>query len=204
MNQKVVTAVILAGGASSRMGQNKALMELGGRPMIDRIIEPLRNSFREIIIVTDHPGQYGHLSNVKLVKDIVSGGKKNSLLGIYSGLKAASHPYIFIIACDMPFVNISLIENMIRGLRDEDIVIPYIEPHYEPLYALYHKNCIKAIQGMLAEDNYKITELLKLLRVSKILPKEIKRFDPHMKCFVNVNTYEQYIAVSREFRHDEK
>ncbi|GAB6086600.1 molybdenum cofactor guanylyltransferase [Alkaliphilus crotonatoxidans] len=199
MNFKSVSAVILAGGASSRMGRNKALMELGGKPMIDRIVEVLREGFREIIIVTDCPDEYSHLIDVKLTKDSIALGKKNSLLGIYSGLEVASHPYIFVIACDMPFVNLQLVHYMIEQIEGQDVVIPYIEPHYEPLYALYKRDCMEPIKEMLQRDRFKITELLKMLRVKKVLPDIIKQFDPKMKCFVNINTYQQYLDVSQAF-----
>lgn len=201
MDKKQVTAVVLAGGASSRMGQNKALLKLGNKTMIERIIDPLREVFQEIIIITDQPSDYLFLKNVRMTGDVLLTAKKNSLLGIYSGLMTSSNPYIFTIACDMPFVNIPLIEYMIQQLTDEDIIIPYVEPHYEPLHGIYSRSCIPCIKEMLDKGNYKITTLLNSAIIKRIMKDEITQLDPLMRCFINVNNYEEYMEIQGSFHN---
>ncbi len=202
MNKIEMSVIILAGGASSRMGQNKALMKLGEKTMIERVVEPLSNLFQEIIIITDTPEDYEFLKEVKFARDAIIMDKKNSLLGIYSGLIVAKYSCVFAIACDMPNINIRLIQQMIDEYKEEDILIPFINPHYEPLHALYNKSCIPLMKKFLENNCYKIIDLLKQLDVKLIEKETILKFDPLMLCFNNVNTYEEYIQINKIFEKD--
>ncbi len=103
MINKCVTAVVLAGGKSTRMGQNKALLKMGKKTMIERVIDPLQKIFENIIVVTDNPKEYAMLKNVKFVQDYFDTGEKNSLIGLYTGLIESKTDYVFVTACDMPF-----------------------------------------------------------------------------------------------------
>ncbi|WP_034328563.1 molybdenum cofactor guanylyltransferase [Alkaliphilus transvaalensis] len=197
--KKQMTAVILAGGASSRMGENKALIKLGNKTMIERVVEPLRPLFEEILIVTDTPEVYSFLGKVSFTDDLFETNYKSSLLGIYSGLKVAKYSSIFVFGCDMPFLNQALITYMQNQYQGEDLVIPYLKPYYEPLHAIFSKSCLPLIEKALVNKTYKIVSLISQLKVRKILKGEVLKFDPLMKCFYNVNTNEEYLEISKEF-----
>jgi len=194
-----MTAVILAGGSSSRMGENKALLRLGDKRMIQRVLDPLRELFQEVIISTNVPWEYEFLNGVRFIPDLIKVEGKNSLVGIYSTLMTASFSNVFIVACDMPFMNKDLIEHMIMKKSEEDVLIPYIAPHYEPLHAIYNTQCISVIKSYIEDQDYKITRILKQLNVKLIEKDEIIKFDSLMKCFINVNTYEEYLDISKVF-----
>lgn len=199
MSQCNVSAVVLAGGASSRMGQNKALMRLGQKNMLERVIEPLRTVFEEIIIVTNNPEEYSMMKDVKFTKDCMEISTKNSLVGILSGLHKASNPYIFVVACDMPFLNPALLRYMVDALKEEDILIPVVRGFLEPLHGIYGKGCIPIIKQQLNNKNYKIVDFFKYLEVKRISEECIKELDPELLSFININTYEEYKSYIDRF-----
>ncbi|MDI6727127.1 MAG: molybdenum cofactor guanylyltransferase, partial [Smithellaceae bacterium] len=129
-----ISGVILAGGRNTRMGTNKAFIELEGRPLIDRAVEFLQGLFPEVIIVTNDPSLYLHLP-VAIVTDIYKG--KGSLGGIYTGLFHAAHDYAFVVPCDMPFLNGGFIEYMINCIGQHQIVVPEPADGLQPLHAVY-------------------------------------------------------------------
>ncbi|HZJ77067.1 MAG TPA: molybdenum cofactor guanylyltransferase, partial [Oscillospiraceae bacterium] len=218
MSFNKVTAVVLSGGGSTRMGRNKALLKLGNKTMIERVVNPLQRIFDDILVVTNEPESYHMLEGIKFTPDCVDIGKKSSLIGLYSGLKRSENPHIFAIGCDMPFVNIELIRYMVNSLKNGDsngdTLVPFVDTdlvehiielskdknsavlsanrHYQPLHAIYSKSCIPKIEGMLEEGNYKVTNIFRITNTKKIFENDIIRFDPNMLCFKNVNTYEEY------------
>lgn len=194
-----VTAVVLAGGGSSRMGTNKALLKLGNKTMIERVVEPLKNIFNSIIIVTNDPEEYTILKGVRFVKDHVDIEEKNSLIGLYSGLRESETSHIFVMACDMPFVNLGLIKFMINSLRSEDVIVPFVGGHYQPLHAIYGKGCIPEFESLLEMGWYKIANVFKVVSMKEIMEDDIKKFDFNMLCFENINTYEEYLQIKDKF-----
>jgi len=139
-----ISSVILAGGKSKRFGKNKAFLKIGGRILIDQIVEKMGRLSNEIIIVTNIlknfyylPKKFDYL-NVKLIKDIIP--YKGSLGGIYSGLLFAKNNSIFVVACDMPFLNIPLLKYIISFLQDYDIVIPKINNFLNHYMQFIQKN----------------------------------------------------------------
>jgi len=98
--------------------------------MIQRVLDPLIELFQEVIISTNVPWEYEFLNGVKLIPDLIKTKGKNSLVGIYSALMTANFSDVFIVACDMPFINRDLIEYMIMKKSEEDVLIPYRAPPY--------------------------------------------------------------------------
>lgn len=194
-----VTAIVLAGGGSTRMGQNKALLKLGNKTMIERIIDSLQILFERIIVITNHPEEYDMLKNVKFAKDCIDVGEKNSLIGLYSGLKQSETAYTFVIGCDMPFVHIELIQYMIGSLKDEAVMVPYINGFYEPLYAIYGKDCLEEMDKLIQAKNYRISTVFENVPSKKLTYDEIQIFDSSLACFKNVNTYDAYLKIKRTF-----
>lgn len=199
-----VTAVVLAGGASSRMGVNKALLKLGDKTMIERVVNPLKDIFEEVIVVTNSPHEYKMLKDVVFIKDHPITEKRNSLIGLYSGLVECKTDYMFVTGCDMPFINKDLINYMANLTEEEkgkekDVIIPFIGGHYQPLYAIYRKSAIPEFENLIKANRYKITDVLLNLQVMKIIEEVVKDYDFKMTCFENINTYKQYLGFKREF-----
>ena len=181
-----VTGVVQAGGGSTRMGgQPKALMELGGRRIIERVLAALRPVVDEVLIVTNTPELYAFLE-LPMVADVYP--DHGSLGGIYSGLKAASGQAAFTVACDMPFLSPEIIELVIRRSGEGDVVIPRVGDQLETLHAAYGKTCLPHIEERLIAGRLKITGFFQSVRVVEIAEEEIGRFGDPRLVFMNVNT----------------
>lgn len=187
MVKEKMTAVILAGGRASRMGFcDKAFLEIGGRSLIDRQLEVLRKLFKKIVIVTNSPDKYRRIKGVEVISDIIP--HQGPLGGIYSGLKTSKDRYNFIFACDMPFLNESLIRYMMKKKNGYDVIIPKVEKRFHPLFGIYSKNCIPIIEEMLKRDMLKISGIFPEAKTHFISKKDLNRFDKGMFSLVNINT----------------
>jgi molybdopterin-guanine dinucleotide biosynthesis protein A len=182
-----MTSIILAGGRSSRLGRNKALQDIGGRSLIQRVVDRLAAVSTEIIIATARAEPIPCSSDVRLrtVADIHPG--KGPLAGIYSGLIASSSPCAIVVSCDTPFVSVGLLEYMTRTCPGFDIVVPRMEEKVEPLCAVYSKNCVDPIRELLKQNELKIIELYPIVTVRYMEEAEIDRFDPEHLSFFNIN-----------------
>jgi molybdopterin-guanine dinucleotide biosynthesis protein A len=192
-----ITGAILAGGQSSRMGQNKALMSLGGHRLIDRVVHVLEDIFAELLLVTNRPEIYADLG-VRMVSDVFP--EKGSLGGIYSAISHASTPYCFIVACDMPFLQAPVIRYLIEHIADHDVVIPDVYGEMQPLHAIYNKTCLAPIRQRLDANRLKIIGFLPDLRVRIVTRGEILPLDPALHTFQNLNTPEEFQAAEQHLR----
>ena len=190
-----ITGIILAGGKSSRIGVNKAFLKIGRKSIIESIISRISPIFPQIILITNHPDEFLFLkkSSLSLFPDVVHGA--NSMGGIYSGLSHSKTRYNFLFACDMPFVNPELVSYMIKETQGNDIVIPEGKTGYEPLHAIYSKNCLKSFKKLIQKGDLKITNIFKFVKVKVITQKEVSRFDPEGIAFFNVNTMADYNKI---------
>lgn len=181
------TGVILAGGLNTRFsGANKALMQIGGKQILDRIYTVFSNLFEEIILVTNDPVKYLDW-DLKIVTDIYP--YRSSLTGIHAGLFYSTKTHSFITACDTPFLNKELVEAIICAVEPQiDIVIPETSTGLEPLCAVYSKRCQKPIENQIKNQEFKIDKFFNKVRVKKISDKELRRKDPELTSFFNVNT----------------
>jgi len=191
------SAAVLAGGDSKRMGTNKAFLKLDGKDLIEIVYEKIAALFKEVIIVTDRPGEFRHLPAI-LTTDFIREGDKNALRGIQAGLTVASFPACFVVACDMPFLSLPLIHYMSSFTEDFDVVVPRVGTYYEPLFAFYNKNALGTINSHLAGKKFKIFDLFSVLKVKEISEQRIRTFDPKMLSFFNINTREDF-DKAREF-----
>lgn len=189
-----VTAVILAGGKSSRFGSDKAFITIAGTPLIKRHLKLLRNIFSKIIIVTNQPHKY-RFKNVKIVQDVIK--DSGPLAGIYSGLLSSASFYNFIMACDMPFINKALIRYMIGHKDNYDVIIPKIGNKFHPLFGVYSKNCIPAIEEMLKDARLKVSNIFPRVNTHFILKKAIKKIDENLFSLVNINTKKDLTRVKK-------
>jgi len=182
-----MAAIILAGGKSSRMGyQDKAFLKIGRTSVIKRQLTLLKKYFKKIIVVTNSPSNYKRLRGVTVVSDTIPGCA--ALGGIFSGLLSSPDNYNFILACDMPFINIPLVKYMYKNSSGYDLVIPRVNNRYEPLFGIYSKQCIRQIKPLLAKKIFKISKLFPRVKIREISKGEIAKFASPKEIFMNINT----------------
>ena len=184
-----ITGVIQAGGKSARMGgQPKALLELGGRRIIDRVVDVVRAVADDLLIVTNTPELYAGLG-LPMVADVFP--DHGSLGGIYSGLKAAPGEAAFTVACDMPFL-MAEVARLVTGRAGEaDVVVPRVGEQWETLHACYAKSCLAPMESRLRAGQLKIIGFFGDVRVLEIAEAEVARFRAPELVFMNVNTPEE-------------
>ena len=187
-SSKNVTGVILAGGKSIRYGRNKALVEVDGTRLIERVISVMRPLFEDLIIITNTPYEYDYLQ-LPMHGDLIKG--LGPLGGVYTGLEAISSESGFFVACDMPFLQSDLIRHMVEIKGDFDAVIPKVDWKIEPLHAIYSRNCLPAIKRLIDAQGYQIIKFFDNVRVRYMEEREIRSFDLELKSFLNVNSPEE-------------
>lgn len=180
-----MTGIILSGGESRRMAADKAFLRIGGEHIIERILRVFNELFDEIIIVTNTPELYVSYDAI-LVGDVIE--KKGPMSGLYSGLLNSKNNYNFVVACDMPFLNRSLISFMMGLMDGADIVIPRIKGLVEPLHAIYSKSCLYLIESYLKDGYRGLRELLGGCKVRYVEEDELLPKDPEMRSLININT----------------
>jgi len=185
--KKLLTPVVLAGGKSSRMGTDKSFVCLNKKRLIEIIIETIEQKFprEEIILVTNTPDAYRYLQ-IRLVEDIVK--NRGPLGGLHAALTYSTTPYLFLVGCDMPFLNIGLLDYMLEMRGDKEVIIPRIDGWAEPLHAIYAQECLGKIPKYLTEEKPRLDIFFPEVKVKYIEKDEIMVFDPLLKSFRNINT----------------
>jgi molybdopterin-guanine dinucleotide biosynthesis protein A len=202
-NSIQVSGVIMAGGASQRLGRNKALERIGGKALVERVIDSLVPLTTEVLAVVARPEQAAALllpSWVRVVSDRYPG--RGSLGGIFSGLEASAEPWSLVVACDMPFLNRELLRYLIGESSNVDVVVPCLGGQPEPLHALYSKACLAPMQRMLRAGQLKIAPLFEAVRVRYVDEGAIDRIDPRHLSFFNINTQADLEEALGYFRQE--
>ena len=185
------TAVVMAGGESKRMGTDKSMLSIKGQSIIESICEQFRDSFDEIIISANQVDKFAFLG-YKVIPDKVP--EQGPLMGIASALEATSNEYNFVVACDIPKINLNYVNRMLTEAINSqaDIVIPVTgKEKYEPLFAIYHKRIIDAIHKTLSSGKHKIIDVFPLCTV--------KHFDmDDTDWLINLNTKADYEAFQKK------
>lgn len=196
------SALILAGGKGSRLGyQEKALIDINGKPLIAFVIENLKKVVDNIIISVRNTEQgellESHLSGCRFAYDV----HKNigPLAGILSGLEACEDEYCFTAACDMPFINEKVVRTLFMKSEHYDAAIPRREGGFlEPLHAVYRcKPMIRETEKAIESGETVILAPIFKLRVNYVGIDEIKRIDPELRTFMNINTCEDIQELSK-------
>ncbi len=191
--EKLVSIAVLAGGQSQRMGRDKAFLEIGGRRVIERVLDAVRPLTDDLFISTNSPEQYQEF-DLRMVADIYP--DKAALGGIYSAIHAAHHASVLIVACDMPFLNVKLLQHLIDLAPLADVVVPMIDPPQpETLHAVYGKTCLPAIEPRLLANRLRIVGFFDDVTVHYLNKDEVVRLDPNLYSFINMNTPSEWQAV---------
>ncbi len=184
--------LILAGGSGKRLGRNKALLEIGGRKIIDIQIDKLSAVFDEFLIVTSSENhalvKHFERDGVRVISENEKG--KGPLGGILSGLEASRFDKNFVLACDMPFINKDAVLYVLSKLDKGNcaVALPVTPKGPEPLFAAYRKTCIPAIKDEILSGSLKVTGFIARVSVCQIASEEIAAFDPRGLIFMNINT----------------
>jgi molybdopterin-guanine dinucleotide biosynthesis protein A len=156
-----ISAAVLAGGRSSRLGRNKALLPLHGKTVIEKVVGEVRRCVSAINIITNSPDAYHHLG-YPCRGDVLPGG--GPLSGIHAALTHCDTEYVLVVSCDIPLVKRELFESLIAALPGHDIVM-FKHKHFEPLCALYRRTCLSALEELIAHGEYRIIDLFPTLQV---------------------------------------
>ncbi len=185
----------MAGGQSSRLGTNKALVEVGGQRIIERILARVRGLGDEVLLVTNTPAEYAYLG-LPSFPDLLPG--KGPLGGLYTALSYAKNEYILALSCDQPFLNRNLLAYLLSLRHDYDVVVPLNREGYpQSMHAVYGKGCLEPIRRSLEAERLKVIGFFSDVRVREVTGAEIDRFDPQRLSFLNVNTPEDLAEARR-------
>lgn len=191
MTEGPVSAAIMAGGKSTRMGQDKAWIELDGEPLIKRVADVLAQVADEVIVVANDP-RYASLG-LRVVPDKYPTG--GALGGIATGVGAATHDTVLVAACDMPFLAVDVWRAILAHRGEADVVIPRVVGEYESLHALYTKACVPHMARAIAENRLRVIAFFDQVRVQVLEEPELRAVDPDLKAFTNVNTPEELASA---------
>jgi len=186
-----VTGVILAGGKSTRMRRDKALLVVDGQTLFERAQAFLRRFFTQILIAGDRPDLAS--ADIPAVADIYPG---SALGGLYTGLQAAKTDWIFVLPCDMPYPNEQILYALLAARENVDAVVPRTPAGYEPVFALYHKNCLTPMENLLQQGNYRIFDFYQQIAIRYLDPPALPA--GWQRALINVNTPQQLAALETE------
>jgi molybdopterin-guanine dinucleotide biosynthesis protein A len=171
------------------MGRDKSRLILGGETLVARAVRTLRALSDDVVVVTNTPESFNSLA-ARLTGDVIVGG--GALSGIHAGLTAARHEFALVVACDMPFLNLPLLRHMASLAPGHEAVVPRWQGEFEPLHAVYLRQCVSIIEPILRQGGGRIVELYAAIRVRYLEPEEITHFDPEGLSFFNINSPEDW------------
>ena len=189
-----ITVVVLAGGAASRLGRDKALEPVGGRPMLVRVVEALYEIATDVVVVGDRSGR----EDLQLPGDVRwtidrYPDRRGPLAGLHAGAAEAKHEVLLAVGCDMPFINPIVFAVLVHALESgpQEAVVPRIEGRPQPLHAVYQRGPVIECAARLLDDpdgRPGVQDLIRLLRVRYLGEDELTPFDPDFRSFESVDT----------------
>src|SRR5919204_1091799 len=186
MDNMKITGVIQAGGRSTRMGgEPKALMDVAGKRIVERVVDPRAAVLDDLLIGTNPPERYAFL-HLPMVADRYPDG--GALGAIFTGLAAARGDGAFTVACDMPFLHPEVVRLVLARAGEADVVIPRVDGQYETMHALYAKACLAPMEARLRAGQLKIVGFFPDVRVLEIAGDTVAAHRAPEIAFMNVNT----------------
>ncbi len=193
-----VSAVVLAGGMSRRLGRDKAVEPLAGEPLIRRVLSRVAQVTDETVVVVNNAAR---ASELPLGGDVATAVDRypdsGSLGGIFTGLEAARSEWALVVACDMPFLNIPLLRKILSLREGRDAVVPVVDGRPEPTHAAYSRRCLPHIERRLQANDLKISRFFDDVNVAYLPQDVVGEYDPDHLSFFNVNT-EQDLERARQ------
>ncbi|MDH3975689.1 MAG: molybdenum cofactor guanylyltransferase [Deltaproteobacteria bacterium] len=186
-----VTGIVLAGGESRRMGQPKAAIDVEGTPLLKKSVQLFKELFPRVIAISKKTGSFGNVG-CEESGDLFPG--MGPMVGILTAFKITASDYLFVAACDMPFLNRKVIELIVEEGQGYDVALPKIGGKGDPLHALYSKNCYHKMLSFMEKGGRSLNRFINALHresVRYIGEEEIKKVDPHALSLFNMNTPEE-------------
>jgi molybdenum cofactor guanylyltransferase len=178
------------------MGEDKAVVQMNDRTLIGRTYDVARRVFSDIMVVSSRHEAIPGI-DARVVPDVMP--FSGSITGVVSALLHSETPYVFVLACDMPFLSEKAIRYMIDELREEDVLIPRTEAGFEPLHAIYSRACISPMLVAIERGRMKLTALFPLLRVRSFCPNTLF-YNKGVPVFTNINTREDLTRAEMAFQ----
>ncbi len=204
-----VSVVVLAGGAASRLGRDKALEPVGGRPMLVMVVEALRGIAADVVIVGDRSGRedLDLPGDVRWTLDRYP-DRRGPLAGLHAGASEAKNEVLLAVGCDMPFINPIVFAVLVHALESgpQEAVVPRIAGRSQPLHAVYQRGPVLERSARLLDDpggRPGIQDLIRLLRIRYLDENELTPFDPDLRSFRSIDSQDdldQARALTGELR----
>ncbi|MCA1667187.1 MAG: molybdenum cofactor guanylyltransferase [Thermomicrobia bacterium] len=196
-----ITAVILAGGRSRRMGADKALLRLpsGGATLIERVVAAARAVSDDIVIVAADTARLPAMT-VRTVPDAIAGA--GPLAGLVAGFAAAHYPDILALACDLPYLSVPLLQWMAALPQTWDALVPY-RPNddgkagWQPLHAIYARACLAPMRAAFERGDRQATAFFPAINVRPLTAEAMQPYDPAGRSIVSVNTPDAWAEAAR-------
>lgn len=186
-----LSAIVLAGGESRRLGRDKALLPWQGQTLIEHIVAQLKGLSDDVLVITGAERRYHALLDVPVFADEIK--NIGPMGGLYTGLKRARYEYSLTVACDMPLLNRALIELLTSELGGSvRAVVPEVRGHRVPTLAVYHKESLAIIEQLLAQGRTSLQALVDSVSPKIISEKKLRTVDPELRAFTNLNTREDW------------
>lgn len=197
-----VTGVILAGGKSRRMGEDKRFLLVGEATLMDRTVSVMTKLFPEVLIIIAQDSAPLTVDGCRVYRDLIA--DCGSLGGLYTGLAQAANERIFVVACDMPFLTPDMIRWFVARDSSADIVMAQLPDGLQPLHAVYGKKAVPVLERMAIAHELKIRRIASdpSLRVTVVSPTEWGERDPLARSFRNVNTPADLEAARASLRNN--
>ncbi len=192
-DRKEYSAIILAGGQSSRMGRPKAELPFALGTMLDYVVSEMMRVFDELVVAVANPRRYAWEGiGVRVIVDRVP--NRGPASALEQALREIRFDRAFVCSCDVPFVNGDLARKLCEMLGDDDALIPHVDGKLQTLHAVYRKKCAKVLAKMSKNGEHRIHEMVNFAKVRIVPEEEIRALDPNpeMLSFFNVNTPEDY------------
>ena len=204
MSHSNITGIILAGGKSTRMGENKSLLILNGKTVIQRVVDLMESIFKEVIMITNMPDEYNFI-NIPMYKDIYE--YKGPLAGIHSGLINSKTEKNFIISCDIPLMEQDMIKYIVNYKTKKPITLCIANGYIQQLAGIYSKSVLPKIEQLFSKYSdkqkvekrkyYSVQSLLNSVGAEILNAEELDIYEEYM--FFNMNNQEDYKIIKTFF-----
>lgn len=184
------TALILAGGDSRRMGQDKALLLLEGETLLQRVTAAMQDSFPKVLISVRQPR-----AEVSLPQVCDAQADGGPLAGLVAGLAQVETDWMFAVACDMPFTQPAVIAHMATLRGEHQAVVPLTGGHPQPLFAFYAKQALPVMCAALASGEKRVRAVLQQLDVCYVNEAALREYDPQFRSFIDLDTPQEHAAA---------
>jgi len=194
----MLTGIVLSGGTSTRFGQEKGLVMLNDESMVSRVVGTMRTLADEVVVAVAHGRTEEYASvlpeDTAVIED--ERGGIGPLHGLTTAMRVARGDYVVVSPCDTPLLRPEMCNAVVDHGKSKDGAVPCVRGYLEPLHACYHrKTCLDAFEQTVASGRRRPKDAFHMLDLATVDEACIRRFDPHLESFINVNTQEDLAKV---------